>query len=348
MKQETRGRRNMFETIDLAAEFEGLSQEDRFQRYRELWHRAGKYSIQTSYPLHLDIELSGVCNLKCENCFQNELINTPLGLMDVELFRQIITDGVPKGLCAIKLQIRGESFLHPRLFDCIRFAKDQGVLDVQITTNATRLDREAGESLLESGLDAVIFSVDSHHAATSGPSDYFQSTETKINDFLALRKKRRSSRPWVRIQSSIPETDRNSFQEAKDYIERAFPLADIHVVNRIYNFRCDQAAFPDLYEQYNLHPCSYLMQRLAVFWNGEVTVCCSDYNNLFQFGRFPEDSIESIWQSERLRSFRERHARGQRKRVKICRNCQTDISPKENSRYIMDSTKGHLSDQTHE
>ena len=55
-------------------------------------------------------------------------------------------------------------------------------------------------------------------------------------------------------------------------------MADIFIVGRIHNFYDNKDAFPDLQSNYTLHPCSYLTQRLAVFWDGIVTTCCMDYN----------------------------------------------------------------------
>ncbi|KPA18736.1 radical SAM additional 4Fe4S-binding domain-containing protein, partial [Candidatus Magnetomorum sp. HK-1] len=131
------------------------SQYNRFNIYRELWKKTESYELLTNFPLHLDIELSGVCNLKCNFCFQNGLIQEPLGLMEFDLFKKIINEGVNKGLCAIKLQVRGESFLNPKLFECISYAKQKGILDIQLTTNSTFLSEENINKLLESELDVI-------------------------------------------------------------------------------------------------------------------------------------------------------------------------------------------------
>ena len=117
-----------FKKIDLPAVFAGLDDDGKFRLYRELWQKTGNFKILTNFPLHLDIELSGVCNLKCDFCFQNGLIDNPLGIMEFDLYKRIIDEGVEKGLCAVKLQIRGESFLHPRFFDCVAYAKNKGVI----------------------------------------------------------------------------------------------------------------------------------------------------------------------------------------------------------------------------
>ena len=81
--------------IVLRNEFHGLNKDDKLRRYRELWHAAGRFEVLTDYPLHLDLELSGICNLSCEHCFQEELDKKSLGLMDTMLFKRLIDDGIP-------------------------------------------------------------------------------------------------------------------------------------------------------------------------------------------------------------------------------------------------------------
>lgn len=332
------------EYIDLNSYFSDANPDIKFERYRNLWKKAGDYKVFTSFPLHLDIELSGVCNLKCKNCFQNELLDTPLGLMDTELFQRIITEGTQKGLCAVKLQIRGESFLHPELFECIKFSKKMGVLDTQITTNGTLLNSETIQKVLDSGLDGIIFSADTHHTDNYKLENKTSRVEAAINELLSRRKESSRKKPWVRIQSSIPSMDKASFEAAKNYIKKKFPLADIHVVSRLYDFRYDHDVFDDLHTSYDMGPCSYLMHRLAVFWNGDVTVCCSDYNNKFKLGNINDKSLEDIWKSDKLTRFRQVHLSGERKQMDVCRHCQADLSPKTQSKRVMDKTKQHMAD----
>ena len=332
--------------IDLLSVFSRLSYNGKFKRYRELWKKAGNYEILTSFPLHLDIELSGICNLKCDFCFQNGLINKPLGLMDFDLFKQIIDEGVEKGLCAIKLQIRGESFLHPQIFDCIAYAKDKGIMDVQITTNGTLLNKNRIREVLDSGIDAIIFSVDSHHGDSFSQkhnSKNYSSVERSIKELLKLRAKLGKERPWVRLQASIPQIDPESFEETRNYLKEKFPEADIFVVSRIYNYRNDTDAFPDLHTNYKLNPCNYLMHRLAVFWNGDITICCVDYNGYFQLGNIDTRSIEEMWLSPEMNRFRKLHKDNKRKTMALCKHCGACVTLKDDH-IILDKTRCHIAD----
>jgi radical SAM protein with 4Fe4S-binding SPASM domain len=314
------------ETLNLAYYLsESRGEQERFDRYRCLWRETENCDLLTDFPLQLDIELSGVCNLKCEHCFQNGLLSGKLGHMDVALFKKIIDEGATDGLCAIKLQVRGESFLHPDWLECCQYAKAAGIMDIQITTNATLLDEDLGLQILESGLDGIIFSVDDHHEETwqkSGRAGgYYTEAERNIQQFLALRRRMGASRPWVRIQSAIDVVDSDSVRRTRDYIGSKFSDVDAVLVNRIHNFENDRDSYPDLHSSYRLLPCVYLFQRLIVFWDGSVTACIVDYNNEFALGNANEQSVKEIWLGPKMQSIRDRHLSGGRVDMDICKHC---------------------------
>ena len=332
--------------INLYSQLKNFTVDNKISKYRNLWHQAAAYEILTNFPLHLDIELSGICNLKCADCFQDNMIKEPLGLMDFDVFKRIIDEGSNKGLCAIKLQIRGESFLHPKLFDCISYAKDNGVLDVQITTNATLLNDENIEKVLYSKLDAIIFSVDSHHKHSyldKNKMNNYSAVEHNIKKLLAQKRMNDKKLPWVRLRSSIEKCDLKSFQDTKEYLKRNFPGADIYIVGKIHNFRNDKESYPNLHKDYDLKACSHLMQRLSIFWNGDVTTCCMDFNNTFKLGNIKDQSIEDIWLSSKIHNFRTIHYEQNRLKMPICNNCHVCVQLK-NENEVYDSTLRHLAD----
>ena len=86
--------------------------DDEYNNYRKAWHELPLYRNPGSFPLHLDIELTTTCNLKCIQCFQSFDPPEPQ-FMDFELYKKIIDQG-PK---AVKLNYRGEPLLYPK--DCM-------------------------------------------------------------------------------------------------------------------------------------------------------------------------------------------------------------------------------------
>ena len=319
MREESRRGRvfSVARALDIASH-----EKERFAIYRELWDRTRRYEILTDFPLHLDIELAGVCNLKCKSCFQNH-ITGKLGLMELSLYKRIIHEGAKNGLCAVKLQIRGEPLLHPELTYCIKHAKEKGILDVQMTTNATLLDNEKSLELIHSGLDGIVFSVDSHHeeSCSARAANSYTAVEANISTFLCLKEEFGHSSPWVRIASSLPTIDHATARKTRLELSKKFPGADIIAINRMHDFRDDRDSYPDLHSNYTLLPCAHLYQRLSVFWDGSVTTCCMDYNNRFSLGNANHEALKQVWHSAKLTSLRDLHHKGNRKTVEICKHC---------------------------
>ena len=50
--------------------------------------------------------------------------------------------------------------MHPKIGDFIRYAKQKGILEVIINTNATNLTLQMSKDLIDAGLDYMIYSFD--------------------------------------------------------------------------------------------------------------------------------------------------------------------------------------------
>ena len=84
----------------------------RYVEYRRLWEENPVDYRVSEFPLQLDIEVSGRCNLMCTHCVRHSR-RTNVGDMDMELYKKIIDEGSEYGLFAICPHWLGESFLHP-------------------------------------------------------------------------------------------------------------------------------------------------------------------------------------------------------------------------------------------
>jgi len=122
--------------------------------YRLNWYAVEKFHYITNFPVHIDFETTNFCNLKCTMCphsldggFGEQ------GIMDFDIFKKVIDEGAGEGLKSIKLNIRGEPLLHPRLADMVRYAKTKGIIEVMFNTNGLLLDKAKTKALIEAGED---------------------------------------------------------------------------------------------------------------------------------------------------------------------------------------------------
>ena len=84
-----------------------------------------KKKIVYDFPIYLLIEPVSACNLRCVMCFQIDESFTSdssfMGMMDIDLFKNIIDQAVEGGTKAITLASRGEPTLHPKLGEMLEY-----------------------------------------------------------------------------------------------------------------------------------------------------------------------------------------------------------------------------------
>ena len=297
--------------------------------YRELWGRAEALELLTAHPLHLDLELTSHCNLRCKMCWQSGLLDTPMGFMEDELFERIVDEGVRQGLCGIKLQIRGESTMHPRLARLARYAHEAGVLDVQLTTNGTLLDKPGKlEELLGAGLHKLIFSIDPAHdeSAREIYGDRVPEVRMIVQEAVELRNRLGLARPYIRVQA-YTQPDQTQ-EELLAELKREFPDVDEYLATHLFNAQYDVDSLDGLSTEYEMYPCSYLWTRLAIYWNGDATICCRDYNATMKLGNVRDAGVRALWLGEKMGGIRLMHLRDERQDITVCSHCEVCTEPK--------------------
>jgi radical SAM protein with 4Fe4S-binding SPASM domain len=110
-------------------------------------------------PVHLQVEVTGACNLRCRMCLVGHRppIDRRSGSLDPASFRALL-DGLPS-LRSLTLQGLGEPLLAPHLAEMITLAKARG-LETGFNTNGTLLDARHRRMLLDLGVDWAHVSVD--------------------------------------------------------------------------------------------------------------------------------------------------------------------------------------------
>ena len=80
--------------------------------------------------------------------------------MTKELAFRIIDQASEMKVPSMKFNWRGEPLLNPSLTEIIDYAKRKGVLETIINTNATKLNSDMSNKIIDSGLDLMIYSFD--------------------------------------------------------------------------------------------------------------------------------------------------------------------------------------------
>jgi len=69
-------------------------------------------------------------------------------------------------------------------------------------------------------------------------------------------------------------------------------------------------------------PCSRLWRTFTILANGDIALCCLDYDGQFLLGHMDETtSIREIWQSPAYRQARRKHRLARQTEIALCANC---------------------------
>lgn len=294
-----------------------------YQKMAYLIPRAvGTLDRAEAVPPSLQIEPTNYCNVNCICCPASRS-SRQRGYMDLNLFQRIIDDASPIGVQRVRLFLHGEPMLHPQIIEMISYIKSKG-LAVHVTTNGMLFNRERIEAILRSGVnsaDQITFSIlgyseEVHERIMRGVNH--DKVLKNISDFLELRREHRVNGPVVEtIFYTIPENE--------DEEERFLKYWRGKVDHARLGGRISESFSEYKRQGQTIAPrkqtCSNLWERMTVFWNGDVTICCEDVDGDWLLGSLTKHSIREIWNSEQLLSIRKIHKERQFPEFPFCSKC---------------------------
>ena len=310
--------------------FSERENDSRYKEYRRLWYDRPAAFDPGPFPVHLDLESTSVCNLRCPFCATTYHHWGPDrgGFMGLDLFRRVIDEAMPQGLCSIKLSLRGEPLLHKGLPQFVRYAKEKGVLDVYFNTNAVLLKDRLAEELLESGLDRISISFEGitkevyerHRVGAR-----FEEVVANIRAFRAARDAAGRQTPRIRIQTVLLPELKESFA---DYVGFWEPVADEvgYLDARDETGKGHQAETDPCEADSGATgwACPFLWQRLMILWDGTVLPCLlhavKDFTPMV-LGQAGKDRLQDLWLGARIQAYRENHRKGRCGDIPACKRC---------------------------
>lgn len=286
-------------------------------------------------PFTVAIDIISVCNFKCQFCFhsidkdkQRELNFNP-GIMDYELFEKTIDQIAvfPNKLKKLALYMRGEPLLHKRLPDMIAYAKKKNVSElIQVTTNGYLLSPDMNRTLIESGLDELVVSVEAlsserYDEITGVHIDY----DKFIDNLCNFYENKNGCNLYIKILDvGLDRDEEYKFHDIYDGIcDKAF-IEDAQPQYR-------QVSYSDIKQNFNtdvrgnnlmkVEVCTQPFLSLYVLHNGDVCVCCVDYSGKIVFGNTKDHSLINIWNGKVLRHFRMMQLQRKRNQHFECGKC---------------------------
>jgi radical SAM protein with 4Fe4S-binding SPASM domain len=257
-------------------------------------------------------------------CPNKDLKQSQLGMMDFELFKKVI-DEAKNFVHDVNIHHRGESLLHKRLFDMIRYAKENGIV-LKLHTNATLLNEVNAKRVLESGLDFISFSFDGLDKETYERyrvGAKYEQTIKNITRFLTIKKQLGKKRPFTVLElldfiQNDKAYDLSRFSEFKRQFD-GLPL-DRFTIKKPHNFAGNiNLNITNGKAVYS--PCTFLWHSLVIFWNGGVSPCPQDFHGEIILGNVRENTIVEVFNGDRIAALREKALKTDVAELSPCFNC---------------------------
>jgi radical SAM protein with 4Fe4S-binding SPASM domain len=301
--------------------------------YKKNWELYPLNKFVSDFPLHLDVEATGRCNLMCSYCFRYSR-RTNVGDMSDSVFEKILAESRGSGLKSMSLSWLGEPLLHPDINKMIRRAKESGIAEVWIHTNGILVDEKASEDILDSGLDYIVFSVDAVTEETYNRLKYgsdFSLVNRNIEKLIETRNNRNQPYPRVYVQIVNMAQTNDELTAFVDYWRARANMV------RVATYQSPDGKPKDrnrvLNSPKSLFPCPQLWQRLVIGWDGAVYACLGDNACRKPLGNISDTSIYDVWHGDDLNRMRELHSDYKADELDICSHCDANKIPESVKNY---------------
>ncbi len=297
---------------------------NRYDEYRRLWSELPKKQIVSDFPLHLDVEITTICNLLCPMCPRTQMVEknhfSNLGIMKTDDFKYIIDQGSENSLCSIKLNYLGEPLVHPNLVEMVRYAKDKGIVDVMFNTNGALLTEKVSKHLLDAGLDKLFLSFDSPDEEQYEQIRIGAKYEVVLENIQNFFKLKVEKYPHVQVRVSMVMMSDDP-EVKKDFVLLFEDTADAVGFDE-YRDTDDTSKKPVIHG----FACSQLYQRMFLRLNGDVSVCCADNRGEYIVGNWKRESLKDIWHNDRYSTIRKLHKGGLYHTLAMCSACTIPLA----------------------
>ena len=285
--------------------------------YSKSLHTREEYGMKegaAEFPMMVVLSFSYVCNAKCPNCpYNNSDIRKDYKdakFMSTEVFEHIANECGPYG-SVLRFSGGGEPMLHPRIRECLDYAKYCGCKTSVITNGSKDV------SNILHYTDVVEFSVDA-----GNKEDYAKARPGLDWEFLNKNVERAMSElPPPKIIASIINQKGIDVDAAYKYWVNKVDNVQVRKY-LTWGLNKDESANDQAYlPPEERIPCPWLFERLNIDSVGNVNYCGEDIAFNHKIANIKDRSIKEIWNGEEFAAVRKLHLERRGDEVKMCSKC---------------------------
>lgn len=288
----------------------------RYSTPRKAWNawaakrqRKQRAATVRAMPYRYYVDPVNLCVLHCPLCPTGlGTLGRAQGFMAFEHYTRIVDEIAPYAY-TLELYNWGEPFLHPRIFDMIRYAHDRRI-SVRISSNLNRFSPQAAAQTVASGLDRLIVSLDGASQAVYEQYRRGGSLPRVCEHirWLVDEKRRQSSAtPFVLVRMLVTRKNEHEVaavrELARDLGADGFTIAPILVDTQnpalMQEWLPSEAALSaydyDAQQIENAWSCDDLWEAMTINWDGGASPCCWVHQQRHDLDNVLNKPIAAVW-----------------------------------------------------
>jgi len=288
------------------------------------------------YPTDIMVEPTNICNLKCQLC-PHKLMKRKKGSMTFEQFKKFI-DSAGVSFKHITFGMMGDPLLNKDIFKMIKYVSERGV-KTNMPTNGTFLDRFDMDEIFNSGLTHMNIALDGvtkeSYLKYRVGGDYERLLKG-VKRLCKAKRKTGAKTPKINLQFLVMKHNEHEMVEmerlARDVIKPdSLNFKTMALWTGMTHKDRAKTAKKWLPKKWGLtrfdnsHKtvgspkiCPFTFDNTVILWNGDVAVCCLDYDGSYVLGNVFEKPFKDIFRSKKYMRIRKKILK---KELPICRDC---------------------------
>ncbi|MGA2935642.1 MAG: radical SAM protein [Syntrophobacteraceae bacterium] len=301
-----------------------------------------KPSRPWGFPTLIQVEPSNHCNLRCPFCPVTLGMGRELGHMKLDMFKEII-DQLRDYLLLILFWDWGEPFLNPNAYEMIHYACQCGIKVISSTNGHVFASGDHARKVVQSGLDALIFSVDGiTEEAYRRYRDQgrLETVLEGIRKVVAEKKRLKVKRPIVNLRYIVMRHNERDIGALREFA-RSLGV-DMLVLRRYHTAHSGHQSSAGWESQYapsevkyripaysdedgqpvriSRNPCRNLWNCPTIHWDGTVCSCFADSCEKHPLGFLARQQFGDIWNGADFQDLR-REFRNHWQELPLCGIC---------------------------
>lgn len=285
------------------------------QVYRYFYKKRVRAALSCAkLPKSAHIETYNLCDGGCVMCYYRQMTRMK-EIMPMDLFKKIVDDLKANGFERISPDFYSDPFFDPYIFERIEYAKKIG-LAVHMFTNASLLNKERVDKLLECPPDSMVVSLDAANAETDKkirPGLDLDIIKKNLKYLIEARNQKNLKEPKITTVFVLQDVNLNEVDEYKKEWEGVADKVDVNMDN------LSVREMPKIFN--HPFPCVRLFSLFVVMSSGKVALCSNDFDGKYAVGDFNKQTFQEIISSPAFQLYRDVHKDFKSDLIKICKDC---------------------------